>query len=71
MIGNLFLLSRSSQVAEGRKRSLGTLGLDLGVYGVPETFLIDARGTIVYKHIGPLSPQTYKNLMEKHLTKKQ
>ena len=48
-----------------------SLGLDLGVYGVPETFLIDARGTIVYKHIGPLSPQTYKNLIEKHLTKKQ
>lgn len=33
----------------------GKLGLDLGVYGVPETFLIDAEGVIRYKHIGPLS----------------
>ena len=33
----------------------GKLGLDLGVYGVPETFLIDAKGVIRYKHIGPLS----------------
>lgn len=30
----------------------GTLGLDLGVYGAPETFLIDAQGIIRYKHVG-------------------
>lgn len=30
----------------------GTLGLDLGVYGAPETFLIDAQGVIRYKHVG-------------------
>jgi len=34
----------------------GQFGLDLGVYGVPETFLVDADGTIRYKHIGPLTP---------------
>ncbi len=33
----------------------GKLGLDLGVYGVPETFLVDADGVIRYKHIGPLT----------------
>ena len=30
----------------------GSLGLDLGVYGAPETFLIDAQGVIRYKHVG-------------------
>jgi cytochrome c biogenesis protein CcmG/thiol:disulfide interchange protein DsbE len=34
----------------------GRVGLDFGVYGAPETFVIDAQGTIVYKHIGPLTP---------------
>ena len=34
----------------------GDFGLDLGVYGVPETFVIDAEGIIRYKHIGPISP---------------
>lgn len=34
----------------------GSLGLDLGVYGVPETFVIDSDGTIRYKHVGPLTP---------------
>jgi len=32
----------------------GRLGLDLGVYGVPETFLIDGAGVVRYKHVGPL-----------------
>ncbi len=33
----------------------GNAGLDWGVYGVPETFLIDANGVIQFKHIGPLT----------------
>ena len=32
----------------------GKVGIDWGVYGVPETFVIDAQGLIRYKHIGPL-----------------
>lgn len=35
----------------------GRVGIDWGVYGVPETFVIDAHGIIQYKHIGPLTPQ--------------
>lgn len=33
----------------------GRVGIDWGVYGVPETFLIDAQGRIVFKQIGPIS----------------
>ncbi len=35
----------------------GRVGIDWGVYGVPETYVIDADGTIVYKHVGPLQPR--------------
>jgi cytochrome c biogenesis protein CcmG/thiol:disulfide interchange protein DsbE len=35
----------------------GRVGIDWGVYGVPETFVIDREGRIAYKHIGPLTPQ--------------
>ncbi len=38
----------------------GTLGIDLGVYGTPETFVIDANGVIRYKHVGPLSPSAWR-----------
>jgi len=34
----------------------GRVGIELGVYGVPETFVIDKHGRIVFKHVGPLGP---------------
>lgn len=35
----------------------GRVSIDWGVYGVPETFLIDRNGRIRYKHVGPLTPE--------------
>lgn len=39
--------------------SNGRISIEWGVYGVPETFVVDATGTITYKHIGPISAQSY------------
>ena len=39
----------------------GTLSLDLGVYGVPETFLVDKKGIIRAKYIGALNRETLYN----------
>lgn len=38
----------------------GRIGLDYGVYGVPETYVIDKQGVIRYKHIGPVTAQVLK-----------
>lgn len=38
----------------------GMLGLDLGVYGAPETFLIDGNGIIRYRHAGDLNPRVWE-----------
>ena len=38
----------------------GRVGIDWGVYGVPETFVIDKNGNIAYKHIGPISQQDWE-----------
>ena len=35
----------------------GRVGIDYGVYGVPETFVIDKKGVIRYKFTGPVTPQ--------------
>ena len=37
----------------------GRIGIELGVYGVPESFLIDKQGVIRYKHIGPISEKDW------------
>lgn len=39
----------------------GMLGLDLGVYGAPETFLIDGKGIIRYRHVGALNDRIWKS----------
>jgi cytochrome c biogenesis protein CcmG/thiol:disulfide interchange protein DsbE len=51
-LGNPYEVSLSDQ--DGR------LGIDLGVYGVPETFLIDKQGIIRYKQIGPMTPEVWE-----------
>ena len=38
----------------------GRVGIDFGVYGVPETFVIDKAGVIAHKHIGAVSEQALK-----------
>ena len=35
----------------------GRTAIDFGVYGAPESFLVDAKGTIRWKHVGPITPE--------------
>ena len=38
----------------------GRVGIDFGVYGVPETFIIDKQGVVRLKHTGPLTPEVVR-----------
>ena len=40
---------------------LGSIAIEWGGYGVPETFLIDENGKIIYKYAGPISHEIYKD----------
>ena len=42
----------------------GSLGLDLGVYGAPETFFVDADGLVRYRHFGPLTDAQMAELLD-------
>jgi len=42
----------------------GMLGLDLGVYGAPETFLIDANGVIRYRHVGDVNVRNWNEKLK-------
>jgi cytochrome c biogenesis protein CcmG, thiol:disulfide interchange protein DsbE len=69
---------------ENARRFLGSLGnpydrigaddagraaIEWGVYGVPETFIVDEKGVIRYKFIGPLSPISYNQVFVPELIK--
>ena len=41
----------------------GRVGIDYGVYGVPETFLIDGNGRIRFKQIGPVTPEVLEKVL--------
>jgi cytochrome c biogenesis protein CcmG, thiol:disulfide interchange protein DsbE len=41
----------------------GKVGIDFGVYGVPETFVIDKQGVIRYKQIGPITPEALEKTL--------
>ena len=42
----------------------GTLGLDLGVYGAPETYLLDASGIIRYRHVGVVDATVWQTILQ-------
>lgn len=47
----------------------GRTALDFGIYGAPETYLIDAKGMIVWKHVGVLTPELISKELEPALAK--
>lgn len=47
----------------------GRVGIDWGVYGVPETFVVDANGRIAFKHIGPLTEASIARVLMPEIEK--
>ncbi|MDX1756649.1 MAG: DsbE family thiol:disulfide interchange protein [Marinobacter sp.] len=41
----------------------GRLGFDLGVYGAPETYVIDADGIVRYRHVGVITPRVWQETL--------
>lgn len=42
----------------------GLLGIEMGVYGAPETFLLNAAGEVVYKRVGDINPRIWRDELE-------
>jgi len=40
----------------------GTIAIDWGVYGIPETFIVNSKGIIKYRHVGPITKKIYKKI---------
>lgn len=52
-----FLRSLGNPYAAIGHDESGRVGIEWGVYGVPETFIVDAAGRIRYRHVGALTPE--------------
>jgi len=60
----MFLAELGNPFAEVIFDPKGSLGLELGVYGAPETYLIDSKGQIVHKRVGVMNERVWKSQFE-------
>ena len=51
--------------------SNGQIGIDWGVYGIPETFIVNAEGIIKYRHVGPITKKVYNNFYSKVIANRE
>jgi cytochrome c biogenesis protein CcmG/thiol:disulfide interchange protein DsbE len=58
-----FLTEDGNPFAQIGVDQAGRVAIDFGVYGVPETFVIRGDGTVAYKFIGPLTPQSLQTTL--------
>ena len=62
--GQAWLRQLGNPYAESLTDPDGRIGIDYGVYGVPETFVIDRAGIVRMKHVGPITPQVLREKIE-------
>ena len=48
-----------SNIAVDKK---GKIAIDWGVYGIPETYIVNSKGIIKYRHVGPVTEKIYKKI---------
>ncbi len=59
-LANDFLIKEGNPYARVATDHDGHVAIDWGVYGTPETFLIDPAGVVVFKQIGPMTPEIWQ-----------
>jgi cytochrome c biogenesis protein CcmG/thiol:disulfide interchange protein DsbE len=62
--GQAWLLRYGNPYQASAMDAQGRAGIDWGVYGVPETFVIDAQGRVRLKHVGPLTEEVIATRIE-------
>jgi len=67
--GEQYLRDNGDPYAKAGNDKSGRTGIDLGVTGVPETFVVDRNGRVRYKQIGPIGPDDWKNTIKPLLEK--
>ena len=42
----------------------GSVSIEIGAYGIPETYVVNSQGLIIFKHVGPLNKKIYLRISE-------
>lgn len=58
----LLRVAGSPYVASGVDTN-GRVGMDFGIHAVPETFVIDAQGRVRFRHLGPVTPEVWRDTL--------
>jgi cytochrome c biogenesis protein CcmG/thiol:disulfide interchange protein DsbE len=67
--GQAWLRQLGNPYAQSLTDPDGRIGIDWGVYGVPETFVIDRMGIVRYKHVGPITLDVLRDKIDPLLRK--
>lgn len=62
--GKLYLTRSGDPYTATADDSAGMLGDALGVTGVPETYVVDTKGRLRYRHIGPITPEIWEDTIQ-------
>ena len=62
-----YLAERGNPFAEVPVDADGQMGLDLGVYGAPETFLVNPDGKVVLRHVGEMNERVWQEKFAPHI----
>ena len=67
--GRAYLASRGNPFRAVGSDPSGRAGIELGVTGTPETFVIDGRGIIRHRHVGPITPEVWEETLRPMLAR--
>ena len=59
-----FLEVKGNPFAQVLLDSKGQMGVDLGAYGAPETYFVDANGILKYRHVGAITPEVWQQKLQ-------
>jgi cytochrome c biogenesis protein CcmG/thiol:disulfide interchange protein DsbE len=63
-LGAQYLADNGDPYRKAGNDQSGRAGIDLGVTGVPETFVVDRRGRVRYKQVGAITPEIWSNTLQ-------
>jgi len=64
-----YLQERENPYVTTSQDSLGRTAIDWGVYGIPETFVIDAKGIVTHRHIGAITEEVMRDIIMPEMAK--